>query len=306
MIHDMTRLFILLGLILGPCVQRAAAEAVSLKELQGENFIEVKHDAKQDVTIAGHPTQTTNTRITFVFKLSPVKSDDAGTLYDVTILKCDDTSQQVGQAETSGTFKGFNGKKFQILVAPRQQKVEFRDTDHLVPEVFGADAIKADEGQKKFFGDLMRGILQVHLGDAFVPLPEKAVGQGDTWRHTATMTIQPFAEMSMDREYKLQGQEKKDGQDVHVIHWASKMEIKPLKDDKGVLPFKVVDMKTNGESDDHGSIYWDAAANRPAKIEVHQKYSMDMTMEIGQQTMKGTGAGTDSFDVRYLAADPTK
>lgn len=294
-------LAVLLLAAAGPAAGRA--QTTVDWELDEATFVDVRHVARQEVTVLER-TKVTDTTIRFLFKVRPVKVGRAGTVLDGTVVACEDESLATGGEVEKGTFKGYKDQKFRLTLGADHRTFELGGIDGLAVAVFGDDAKTGTAAEKKFAADMAEAVLRYHLADVFVPLPGKAVGVGDKWRNKAEITLHPLARITMDREYTLAGHQVHDGRRVETVNWASPLECTPLVDDQGVFPFKVKEMKAVGKSRNEGTALWDAIARRPVRIDSLQVYDLDMTMEIDGKAVKAAGKGTDSFVVRFLAKDP--
>ena len=261
----------------------------SLKwEFEETAYLEVRHIARQEISVVGK-TKETDTTIRLLFKVRPIKVGRAATVLELTVVACEDNSVSKGAAPEKDSLKGFKGQKFRLTVSAANQGIELSGTKGLAEAVFGDDAKKGTDDEKQFAADMAETILRVHLLDAFMPLPGKAVSAGDKWRNKAEVKCQPIAHMTADREFVLVGRQIHDGKRVEAITWASKVELEPLRDEKGVLPFKIKELKPLAKSQNEGTVLWDSSRNRPVRIDCIQTYDLEMVMEINDKAVKAKG-----------------
>lgn len=283
--------------------QSVAQAQVALKwNFKEPIFIDVEHKSEQDIQVLG-VNQTTNSKIRFLFKVSPVKTGPDGTTleHSILVLSMEDKKNGAGQKDT---LKGLKDHQFQVKVAPGAQKLTLEGVDKLVEPAFGRDVKKATEGEKKFMLDVLNALLQTHVLDAYVPVPDRPVKIDDTWRNAVEVKVPPLAQMKLDREYKLKGQKQHNGKEVDLIEWTGQAEFGPMKDEQGVLPFKIKEMKAIGKPEHKGTILWDRKSGRPVQIDSEQSYEIDMVMDIQGKDVKGKGKGKDRLKTRILDRNP--
>jgi hypothetical protein len=284
--------------------QRPCAAQTTLEWEPAETtFLEVRHVAKQEVTVIGR-TKETETTVRFLFKVRPTKIGREATAYEITVVGCEDSSTTKGAAPEKDTFKGFRGQTFRVTVGAGNRGLDIADAARLAEAVFGDEVKGGTEAEKRFAADMTEAVVRIHLLDAFVPLPGKAVAPGDKWRDTAEVKVQPIAQVTIDREYGFAGGQVHEGKRVEAVNWASRVEFKPLGDDKGGLPFTVKEMKAVGKPRNEGTVLWDGAARRPVRIDSLQVYEIEMLMVIDGKEVKGKGKGSDTFVIRFFAKNP--
>jgi hypothetical protein len=280
-----------------------AAQTTLEWELEETAYLEVRHTSTQSITVLGRTKETQNT-IRFVFKVRPTKVGRAATTYEITIVACEDVATTKGEAPEKDALKGFRGQKFRLTATTGNQNLELVTPKELPDAVFGDDFKDGTAAEKQFAADLADAILRVHLLDAFVPLPEKAVAPGDKWNNKAVVKVPPLAQATTTREYALVGRQIHEGKPVQAIHWTSTIDLKPLPDENGLLPFKVKQMKVLVKPQYEGTVLWDASAKRPLRVDCVQTYNLELLMDIDGRETKGNGKGTDAFVIRFFATNP--
>ena len=219
-------------------------------------------------------------------------------------MACEDVATTKGEAPEKDALKGFRGQKFRLTATTGNQNLELVTPKELPDAVFGDDFKDGTAAEKQFAADLADAILRVHLLDAFVPLPEKAVAPGDKWNNKAVVKVPPLAQATTTREYALVGRQIHEGKPVQAIHWTSTIDLKPLPDENGLLPFKVKQMKVLVKPQNEGTVLWDASAKRPLRVDCVQTYNLELLMDIDGRETKGNGKGTDAFVIRFFATNP--
>jgi tetratricopeptide (TPR) repeat protein len=272
-------------------------------ELEETCYLEVRHKARQEIKVIGR-TRETETTLRFLFKVRPVKVGRAGTVLEHTVVACEDVSTTKGGPTEKGTFKGLKGQQFRVLLGPGNRTLELAGTDKLVEPVFGADAKKGTANEKRFFADMLNAVLRVHLIDAYMPVPDKAVSAGDKWRNTTEVKVYPITQAKLDRTYSLLGRQIHEGQEVEAVGWTSLMQYTLLKDDAGVLPFKIKEMKELDKGRYDGTVLWGRSVHRPLRVDCIQSYKLSLVMLIQGKEVKAEGAGNDSFVIRFLKDKP--
>ena len=146
----------------------------------------------------------------------------------------------------------------------------------------------------------------MHVIDSYVPLPEKPVAIGDKWRNASEIEIQGICKMKMDKTFTLIGKQIHENQEVTAIGWTSRVDLALLKDDGGVLPFKITHMKEKeaGKTRNEGTVLWGRKKNRPLRVDSIQSYDLAITVDINDKEYAGTGKGTDTFVVRFFDKNP--
>ena len=273
----------------------ARAEPLDYKFGGGDWFLDVQHVAKQNITVLGHDTEN-NTVIHLVLKVHVVKSDATGAVLEHTILLCDDTSSSPGKAEEKGLFKGLRNQKFTVVLKPHNDAIEIEGADELAEPVFGDEAKNAKPKDKKFMADMLAYILRLHVVEFYTPTP----AQAGEWSHTLDMKLQSMAQIQADRKYAPAGTKTVDGKTLEAIHWTGKITVSPLKDEAGVLPFKVTELKLVGDPVDTGTILWDPATGRPAQVDSEQVTSLTMKMDINGQVVDGAAKTNDKFTIKAM------
>jgi hypothetical protein len=284
--------------------QRPGAAQTSLKwEFEETTYLDVRHVAKMEITAPGR-TKETESITRFLFSLHPVKVGPTATVLDVTVLACEDSSVSRGADPDKDSFKGFKGQKFRLTIRAANQGFELATPKGLAEAVLGDDAKNGTDDERQFAADMVEALLRIHLIDAIVPLPGKAVSVGDKWRNTVEVKMQPLAQVTTDREYVLVGRQIYDGKRVDAVTWSSKLEIKPLRDEKGLFPFKIKEMKSAVKPQDEGTVLWDWSVNRPVRVDSLLTYELDIVVESKGKVVKGKGKGSDTFVIRYSANNP--
>jgi tetratricopeptide (TPR) repeat protein len=284
--------------------QRPGAAQTSLKwQFEETRYLDVRHVAKMDITFLGMTKETESTT-RFLFSLRPVKVGLTATILDVTVLACEDSSVSRGADPEKDIFKGFKGQKFRLTIRAANQGFELATPKGLAEAVLGDDVKNGTEDERQFAADLVETILRAHLIDAIVPLPGKAVSAGDKWRNTMEVKMQPLAQVTTDREYVFVGRQIYDGKRVDAVTWSGKVELKPLRDEKGLFPFKIKEMKSAVKPQSEGTVLWDESVNRPVRVDCLLTYELDMVVESKGKVVKGKGKGSDTFVIRYSANNP--
>jgi len=285
-------------------VQDFCPAQVPLKwEFEHTSYLDVRHVAKQDISVLGK-TRKTETTVRFLFKLRPIKATGATTMVEVTVLACEDTSVTNGSDREENSFKGLVDQKFHFKVDEANREFKLDVPKALVEATFGEEFNIATDDQKDLYTRLADMILRVHLMDALMPLPGKAVSAGDNWRNTAVIKLQPFARATYDRQFVMAGPQVHEGKRVEAINWTSRVELAPLSDEKGLLPLKIKDLKAIGKPTNEGTVLWDGALNRPARIDSLQVYEVELTMEKEGKPLTGKAKGSDSFISRFYTKNP--
>jgi hypothetical protein len=145
--------------------------------------------------------------------------------------------------------------------------------------------------------DMIVYLLRLHVIDYYTPVPATPAA---TWTHRLEMKLQGMAEVKIDREYKAAGTQTSDGKTYDAIQWTGNLTVSPLKDDEGVMPFKITEMKLTGDPKDAGTILWDRSAGRPALVTTEQFTGLQMKMDIKDKSFEGSVKVTDTFTFKSL------
>lgn len=286
-------------------VHRSAA-ATSLEfGYEDPVFIDVVHTSIIDASGMGDQRKT-EMKAHFLFKLDTGEVNKEKTTCTVTILDCDDSTSANGKVTEKDSLKGFKNQKFEVVIGENNQKIELRKTDAVIKAAtkgMGADLAGASAADKKMLEDMMEQILQVHLVDALIPLPEKPVEKGNKWRHKSTSGIPGLVEIGIDREFVFQGEKKEGERNLALIEWSSKVDFDMKKNP--ALPFNITE-KPGATQKNEGSITWDLEARRPSRVENKQSYQLEINVEAKGKQNKATVSSSEEFIFTYLDKNPSK
>jgi hypothetical protein len=270
-------------------------------------YLEVKHVGKEEMSLFGETT-TSESNIRFLFKVSPTKVDKAGAILDITILACEDTLTKKEENARKLMFKEFKDQQFLLFVKQNNKEIELSNVNGLnavfLKALFGDKAKNATDDDKRIAASLAEAMFRTHLIDAFVCLPGNAVAVGDKWRNKRVDLSDPLSHLTIDQEYVLSGRQIHDGKKVEVISWASRIELKPVNNAKGIRSVKLKDVKPIGNPQNEGTVLWDNSVRRPIRVDCVQSYEFEMVFESEGETVKSRRKGSDSFVIQFFTKNP--
>lgn len=135
------------------------------------------------------------------------------------------------------------------------------------------DALARKKGNNLFSADGLSRVVR----QASLVLPEKAVEPGESW-NASVETPSPLGQLDQDNQCTYVGPMQRDGMTYEQITVETKLSLKPAKD-VNAAPIVIK------ESEQHGTIWFDASAGRLAASELKQRLVTerpyrDMTIRI--------------------------
>ncbi len=287
-------------------LNQQSLRAAELKwDLNDTAFIEVRHHNERHTRMLNR-TKRETTKIRFVFRVRRTQVNNKATLYECTVVTCEDESTTHGVASERNTMKGFEKQSFGVRVDARTQVMTLTDTDGLAEVLLDDNDEDPAPEDRAFAGVIANALLYTHLVDAFTPLPAKRAGVGDKWRSPYALNVPPLMQMTVRREFRLVGPQIHDGREIQAINWESQVSAKPMPDKGGLLPFSISKIELVGKPRAAGTILWDAAAGRPVRIDSLQTYDLEMTLNIDERAIDGKGSATHYMVTRFHDKHPDK
>jgi hypothetical protein len=183
-----------------------------------------------------------------------------------------DSQQGVSGAGTEMLAKVFDamiGKPFIVKVTPLGQV-----TDMKAPE--GMLAAFKNNTQLQAAGMFSEDGLKQMISQSMMPVPEQGVSEGATWDKSAELQTPPFGKQLTKTEYKLVGQEERDGKKLDKIDVSLEAKFEPTEDAQAKLKLT--------ENEAGGKVLWDNDSGRPVESVMDSKMKFEIT--VGNQSFE--------------------